>query len=136
MKALLSATLVTLAVAVLGSVTVPAAQAQVRRTITFENDCVLPVRIFISHADGWRNWHSHGPFVLSAYEGPNTLTVDGRTLVQSDDHDLYYYAESLDGTEIWDGSVHTALYNGVTYLMRRAGVTLSNGSLNTRLTCD
>jgi len=112
------------------------ASAQVKRYISFENDCPYPVRIYISHADGWRNWHPHGPFVLDGNEGPIRLEADGVTLTQSDDHELYFYAERLDGNGVWDGEDHWATYNGIEYGMRKANVTVNGGWLNARLTCN
>lgn len=111
------------------------AEAQVRRFIAFENTCNFPVRVYISHADGYRNWHPHGPFVIQAREGPIRLEANNVTLTQTENHELYFYAESLDGNRFWDGSDHTATYNGVNYRMRRANVEIEGGWLNARLTC-
>lgn len=118
------------------TVMVAPAQAQIRRYISFENACNRAVRIYISHADGYRNWHPHGPFELSANEGPIRLEANGVTLTQTENHDLYFYAESLDGAEVWDGNDHTATYNNINYRMRRAVVEINGGWLNARLTCD
>jgi hypothetical protein len=112
------------------------AEAQVRRYIAFENSCDVPVRVYVSHADGYRNWHAHGPFIIEPYRGAIRLEANGVTLTQTENHDLYFYAESLDGSRIWDGRDHTAGYNGVNYRMRRAYVEVEGGWLNARLTCD
>lgn len=112
------------------------AEAQVRRYIAFENTCNVAIRVYISHADGYRNWHAHGPFVIQAHEGPIRLEANGLTLTQTENHDLYFYAESLDGRRIWDGRDHTATYHGVNYRMRRAYVEVDGGWLNARLTCS
>ena len=112
------------------------AQAQVRRYISFENRCNSPVRIYISHADGWRNWHPHGPFIMEARQGPIRLEANRITLTQTENHDLYFYAEALDGSgDVWEGNDHVATYNGVTYRMRRATVTVTGGWLNASLIC-
>jgi len=116
--------------------TPPPADTEGRRYISFENGCDHAVRIYISHADGHRNWHAHGPFELQANQDPIRLEANGITLTQSANHDLYFYGESLDGSGVWDGADHTATYNGATYRMRRAEVeVLDNGWLNARLTC-
>jgi hypothetical protein len=112
------------------------AEAQVRRYIAFENTCNFPVRVYISHADGYRNWHAHGPFIIPPREGPIRMEANGVTLTQTEDHELYFYAESLDASRIWDGSDHTVTYNGVNYWMRRANVEVDGGWLNARLTCS
>lgn len=117
------------------SIAATPAYAQVRRFISFENRCNRAVRIYISHADGYRNWHVHGPFVIQAFEGPTRLEANGVTLTQTDDHELYFYAESVDGTMSVTGSDHLATYLGVTYRMRRANVTVTGGWLNAVLTC-
>jgi len=113
-----------------------AAQAQVRRYISFENRCNSAIRLYISHADGWRNWHPHGPFIIQGRQGPIRLEANGITLTQTENHDLYFYAESLDGGGVWEGTDHVATYNGVTYRMRRATVSVTGGWLNASLTCN
>lgn len=135
MKAYLGAAVAAVSLAALAVGSSGPAQAQIRRFIAFESGCDRPVRLYISHADGYRNWHAHGPFVLSAYQRPIRLEAGGVTLSQTDNHDLYFYAESLDGAHVWEGTDHRATYNGVTYNMRRAPVSLSGGWLNARLTC-
>jgi hypothetical protein len=116
--------------------TTTTAQAQVRRFISFENTCNHQVRVYISHADGWRNWHPHGPFIVPPFSSPMRLEANGITLTQTEGHDLYFYAESLDGSGLlWDGSDHVATFAGVSYTMRRAPVAVNGGWLNVRLTC-
>lgn len=111
------------------------AEAQVRRFIAFENTCNFPIRVYISHADGHRNWHPHGPFIIPANEGPTRLEANGVTLTQTENHELYFYAESLNASRVWEGNDHTVTYNGVTFRMRRAYVEIDGGWLNARLTC-
>jgi len=111
------------------------AHGQIRRYISFQNSCGTAIRLYISHADGYRNWHVHGPFVIQAYGGPIRLEANNITLTQTENHDLYFYAESLDGSGVWEGTEHSASLNGVTYRMRRAAVTVTGGWLNARLTC-
>ena len=136
MKASFKSAIAAVALAALNVGAAAPAQAQVRRYITFENACGLPVRLYVSHADGYRNWHAHGPFVLSAYQGATRLDANGIILTQTEDHDLYFYAETTNGTVIWDGTAHAASFNGVTYMMRRAPVAVVGGELGTRLTCN
>jgi hypothetical protein len=112
------------------------AETQVTRFIAFENTCYFPIRVYISHADGYRNWHAHGPFIIQANQGPIRLEANGVTLRQTDDHELYFYAESLDASRIWAGNDHSVNYNGVNYRMRRANVEVEGGWLNARLACD
>jgi len=112
------------------------AKAQVRRYLAFENTCDVPVRVYISHADGYRNWHPHGPFIIQPHRGPIRLEANGVTLTQTENHDLYFYAESLAGDLIWEGRDHTAIFNGVNYRMRRAIVEVEGGWLNARITCS
>jgi len=111
------------------------AEAQLRRFISFENACNFPVRVYISHADGYRNWHAHGPFIIQPYEGAIRLEANGVTLTQTENHELYFYAESLDASISWGGTDHTVTHNGVNYRMRRAYVEVDGGWLNARLTC-
>ncbi len=111
------------------------AEAQVKRYIAFENSCNVPIRVYISHADGYRNWHAHGPFILQPQRGPIRLEANGVTLTQTEGHDLYFYAESLDGDLIWRGDYIT-VYQGVNYRMRRADVEVDGGWLNARIACS
>lgn len=121
-----------------GALVMPArpAEAQVKRYISFQNDCGTAIRVYVSHADGYRNWHAHGPFIIQAYEGPIRLEANGVTLTQTENHEFYFYAESLDGRRVWEGRDYTAILNGVTYRMRRASVEVDGGWLNARLTCS
>ena len=136
MKALLSAAVAAVSIAAVAVGSAGPAEAQVRRYISFQSSCDRPVRLYISHADGYRNWHAHGPFLLGAYQAPIRLEANGITLTQTENHDLYFYAESLDGNDLWEGTDHAATFNGVTYNMRRAPVTVSGGWLNAHLTCN
>jgi hypothetical protein len=113
---------------------VESAQAQVRRYITFTNGCRFNVRFYVSHADGWRNWHVHGPFEFAAWDGPRRLEANGITLTQTENHDLYVYAEDSRGGT-WEGD-HVYEYQGTMYRMMRATTTVSGGELRVRLTCD
>ena len=112
------------------------AEAQVKRYIAFENTCNFPVRVYISHADGYRNWHAHGPFIIQPNQGPIRLEANGVTLTQTENHDLYFYGESLDGRLIWGGRDHTIALHGVNYRMRRASVAVEGGWLNALITCN
>lgn len=110
------------------------AQNSPNRYITFQNNCRWAVRLWVYHADGWRNWHPHGPFELSAYSGPTRLLAGNTYLTQSDGHNLYYYAETLGRTRTWDGNQQVA-YNGITYNMRLAEVGIQNGNLGHVMNC-
>jgi hypothetical protein len=123
------------AVVLLALMTPNHADAQVRRNISIDSNCAKPLRIYISHADGYRNWHVHGPFEFSAYEGPTRLRVDDVVLTQTENHDLYIYAEALDGSSIWSGNQNFE-YRGMTYSMTKAALTVVNGEARVNLTCS
>lgn len=108
--------------------------AQTKRYISVDSRCSKPLLLYISHADGYRNWHVHGPFSFGAYEGPTNLRDGGVVLTQSDDHELYIYAESLDGTSTWGGSHHFN-YRGLSFGMMKAPMNLVNGDVRINLTC-
>lgn len=117
------------------TVTVPtAATAQTQRDIMIENQCYKPLRIWISHADGWRNWHGHGPFDFSGNEPAIRIRANGRILTQRDDHRLYIYGETLDGSEIWDGDFPNTV-NGVSYNMREVNYSVDRGTYYVSFTC-
>lgn len=111
-----------------------ATQAQTQRVITVENMCAKPVRLYVSHADGFRNWHVHGPYIMGAFEGPNHLRDNGVVLTQSENHDLYIYAESLDGRRVWSGN-HGFWYGGLVFNMTKVTLNMVDGGLRFRLLC-
>jgi hypothetical protein len=112
-----------------------AAQAQLQRRIIIQNDCNSAIRLLIRHADGYRNWHMHGWVNIDPYETTG-LTSRGQRLTQSDNHTLYFYAESTDSRGyLWDGDQYHE-WNGVNYGLRRANVTAQGTELRTRITCS
>lgn len=112
-----------------------AAQAEIRRPIQVQSVCDRPLRIMISHADGYRNWHPHGWWVFQPKEGPKSLAVEGRVLTQLEDHELYFYAESTDGTFSWEGGTFVN-FNGTRYPMRKATTVVERGNLVLILNCN
>jgi hypothetical protein len=110
-------------------------QAQVKRNISIDSNCPKALRLYISHADGYRNWHVHGPFQFAPNEGPTKLKDNGVVLTQSENHDLYVYAESLDGKTSWSGD-YSFEFNGLTFGMMKAALSLVNGEVRVNLTCN
>ena len=109
------------------------AQAQEVRPILVQNNCHRPVRLWINHADGWRNWHPHGEFTLPAYS--STYLEDNRVrLSQRTDHDLYIYAETLNGDVTWQGNQMTVV-NGFNLPMRTINYSLQYAAYRVELTC-
>ena len=94
-----------------------AAHAQVQRYISIDSVCGKAMRVYVSHADGVRNWHVHGI-----------------VLTQSDDHDLYVYAESLDGSRFWSGD-YGFQHAGMVFNMVKAPASLVDGELRFKLRC-
>jgi len=132
-----SLALKTLAVAAATLVMTGSAQAQTARTIYMENACRHPIKFLIHHSDTYRNWHPHGWWNFRAFQGSTQLVLSSQTLTQLDDHDLYFYAESTDGSGVyWQGDATTTTFNGVTYRLQKSNVTLDHGRLLTRVTCD
>jgi hypothetical protein len=111
------------------------AHAQDRPYISVDNDCEKPLRLYIQHADRYRNWHPHGPYIFAANEGPRRLEDNGVTLTQLTNHDLYYYAELLDGSGSWSGD-YKVKYDGRILRMKKANPNLVNGQLRITLSCD
>ena len=116
-----------------GFVPMPAA-AQVKRYISLDSFCSRAVRIYISHADGVRNWHVHGPYNFAAYEGPTRLNNNGVTLTQTEGHEIYFFAESIDGSKQWQGSYNFE-FNGISYPMQKATLSIVGGELRVKLSC-
>jgi hypothetical protein len=111
------------------------AQAQVKRYISVDSHCSKPLRFYVSHADGYRNWHVHGPYDFAAYEGPTRLKNNNVVLTQTENHDLYIYAESMDGRTVWEGNYNFD-YNGLQFSMMKANLSIQGGELRVKLTCD
>jgi len=111
-----------------------AAQAQAKRYISIDSVCSKAIRLYVSHADGYRNWHVHGPYALGAYEGPTKLRDSGVVLTQTENHEMYIYAESTDGSYVWSGD-HGFEYGGLTYNMKKANASLVDGEFRVKLTC-
>lgn len=111
------------------------AQSYVLRYIMIENACYKPLRIWVNHADGWRNWHVHGPYEFSAYENAIRLSDNGTTLTQRDDHNLYVYAESLDGSSIWSGD-YAVMYRGAQYNMMPVNFSIERAAFFVSFTCN
>ena len=113
------------------------AYAAVDRDVYFQNDCAHPVRIIVSHAYDQDAWDAHGWYEFTANEESTQLEDNDTPLTQRDDHPLYFYAETTDGSEIyWDGEEHYGELNDVTYGMTKANVEVRGGNFNIRLTCD
>jgi len=115
-----------------------AAPAQaVEREIELQNDCSHPVRVLISHAYAEDTWDAHGWYEFEANEEATQLLDNDEPLLQLDDHALFIYAESTDGSEIyWDGEEHYETFSDVTYGMKRAVLEVVSGDLRVRLTCE
>ena len=121
--------------AILGTPLATAADAQTQRRIVFDNRCNAPIRLLVRHADGYRNWHIHGWYDLDPHEVTG-LTSNGTRLTQSDNHTLYFYAESSDNRGyLWNGD-HNEEWRGTTYGFRAARVVAEGNLLRTRITCD
>jgi len=122
----------------IGVAALPApAHAQRNREIYVRNECPVPVRFLISHADQNRNWHPHGWWEFRPRQASTRLLVDDRVITQRDDHDLYFYAEATDNSgHLWEGTDHNATWVGVSYGMRRANMAVVDGGLQLSLTCD
>ncbi len=87
---------------------------ETQRRIVFDNRCNAPIRLLVRHADGYRNWHIHGWYDLDPHEVTG-LTSNGTRLTQSDNHTLYFYAESSDNRGyLWNGD-HNEEWRGTTY---------------------
>lgn len=119
--------------AALPAVTPAAAQSWTLRPILVENFCHRAINLWVSHADGWRNWHGHGEFTIAGY-GSTYLSDYGVRLTQRTDHDIYYYAETIDGSLTWEGGLNQNV-NGYSLPMRQQGYVLRNGAYAIRLTC-
>lgn len=126
--------LAAIALSAVASLTPVAAQAQDLRPIMVENLCHKPVRLWINHADGYRNWHSHGDYYLSGYKSSTYLEDRGVRLKQLTDYGLYFYAESTDGNTAWDGGFATNV-NGYTLPMRKAAYSVRYACYHIHLTC-
>lgn len=111
-----------------------AAQAQDLRPIMIQNNCYKPIRMWVNHADGWRNWYSHGTFNFAGYEPSLYLTANGVRLLQRDDHKLYFYAETTDGGLIWQGSYPTNV-DGYSLPMREANYSVQYAAYHIQITC-
>ena len=111
------------------------AQAQELRPIMVRNACYKQVRLWIHHADAWRNWHPHGSFLINGNAAATYLTASGVRLMQMTDHDLYFYAEATDGSGTWDGD-HTVTVRGVDLPMKPAKYELKYASYYIELTCN
>jgi hypothetical protein len=125
--------LVALALSPLPAASPALAQSQVLRPILIENLCNRPVNLWVDHSDGWRNWHTHGSFTVGAYAS-TYLSDNGTRLHQRTDHDIYFYAETTNGTVTWDGT-YMRNVDGYTLPMRRQSVVLKNGAYAIRLGC-
>jgi hypothetical protein len=130
-----SLSLAALALSVLGTAIPANAQAQELRPIMVENLCRKPIRLWINHADGYRNWHSHGSYFITAYQGSTYLEDRGVRLKQLTDHGLYFYAESTDGNTVWDGQFNTPV-NGFDLPMRKANYSYRYATYHIQLTCQ
>ncbi len=116
------------------SAPLPASAQAALRPIMIQNDCGKSVRLWINHADGYRNWHSHGPYDFASYKAAVYLEDRNVRLKQRGDHSLYFYAESLDGAKIWEGGFQTYV-NGVDLPMQKAPYSLHYAAYLIRLTC-
>lgn len=112
------------------------AQAQTLRPIMIENNCYREIRLWVTHADGWRNWHGHGAYLFSAYEPAIALSDRGTRLMQRDDHNLYFYAEATDGSGVYWGGDYPNTVNGTTYRMRQAEYSIERGAFVVQINCN
>lgn len=116
------------------SMAAPAA-AQTGREVWVQNSCPHPIRFVISHSDEYRNWHPHGWWNFSANQASTKLVVSDIAVMQKDDHDFYFYAESTDNSaKYWQGTQLTT-YNGVQYKMMKASPQLDMGKFTVNITC-
>lgn len=125
--------LAALALSPVATATPAMAQSQILRPILIENLCNRSVSLWVDHADGWRNWHPHGDFTIAPYAS-TYLQANGIRLNQRTDHDIFFYAESTNGTLTWDG-VYSRYVNGYSLPMRRQSTVLKNGAFAITLTC-
>jgi hypothetical protein len=115
-----------------------AAPAQaVEREIELANDCPHPVRVLIAHAYAEDSWDAHGWYEFTANEEATQLEDNDEPLLQLDDHALFIYAESTDGSDLyWEGDEHYETFGDVMYGMKRAVLEVVSGDLRVRLTCE
>ena len=113
------------------------AQAAVDRDVEFQNDCPHPVRVLIAHAYDQDTWDAHGWYEFEANEESVQLEDNDTPLTQRDDHPLFLYAESTDGSDIfWQGSEHYETFDDVRYGMKKAVLEVVSGDIHVRLTCE
>ncbi|MGK7863267.1 DUF1036 domain-containing protein [Falsiroseomonas sp. E2-1-a4] len=112
------------------------AQTEIARDIWFHNACNRPVRLLVRHAEETRQWRSRGWWNFGPMEPPRALSSRGNRIQHLSNHRLYYYAETVDGSVIWEGDGrNTTRVSGVTYRLRQASPTVVRGRLQVRLTC-
>lgn len=110
--------------------------AQAKREITFNNECNHSVRILVHHADGYRNWHPHAWFYFKAYESGSFISNENVRLTQSDDHELYFYAEATDGSgKYWEGDDTYVVWEGIRYGLTKAKQVVRQGRTSVTLAC-
>ncbi|GAA4774038.1 hypothetical protein GCM10023219_21790 [Stakelama sediminis] len=122
---------------VAGAIVTPVpAQAQVKRQIWVQNACRYPVRFFIRHADGVRNWHNHGWWTFRPYQRATKLTVADVPIVQQEKYAMYFYAEATGGQgHYWEGK-DVRMFNGTRYKMRKAKKVMDRGHYTIKLSCN
>ena len=120
------------------SFVVAASPAQaVERELYFENACAHPVRVLVSHAYDEDSWDAHGWYEFTGNEDASQLVEDDEPLTQLDDHQMFIYAETTDGSDIfWEGTDHYETFNEISYGMMRPALEVISGDLHVRLVCD
>ena len=109
----------------------------VERDLVLQNDCGHPVRLLIAHAFDDDTWDVHGWYEFSANEESTQLTEDDEPLTQLDDHQVYIYGETTDGSDVfWEGEDYYGEFGEVTYGMMRAVLEVVSGDIQVRLVCE
>ena len=109
------------------------------RYIHVENECSKTVKVALryknANTDQWESecWYNLTP-------GRSTYLASGGDRLMTKNKIWYYYAESLDGQDVWsgygsDGSVNRSC-NGRSLNMKRMNYVDSDGDLTLRLTCN
>lgn len=73
--------------------------------------------------------HPHAWWRFEPGEGPHGISYSGTTMFQLTNSPFYYYAESLNGGNIWEGTDWSVDVDGVRYGLRRAAPIMVSGRL-------
>ncbi len=114
------------------------AHAQALRKIVFANDCNRSIQLFVYSADSYHNWQPHGWYKFDPNDSYAYIRANGSPLLQLEDHDLYFYAETTDGGSVkrWQGGGPQVNYQGGIFNTMKANTWVNNdGDIAVRITC-